>query len=129
VIKVAVAGAEQEVVLEDEGGDPQVVGGNGRSLAPELAEDRGVVMGRLFVGENDANAGLHQETPQRAFVLGAAFAEREASAQLRQYDEREEDGVGSLDESHYVDDSAAEIGVAVGVEGEPQRQSRRSIRC
>jgi len=44
VVELPVARAEDDVVLEDEGRDPDVVRRNRRSLVAELAEGRGVVV-------------------------------------------------------------------------------------
>src|SRR6266540_3420279 len=61
VVEVAVAGAEPEIVLQGQGGDPEVVGRDRRALAAELTEDGRVLVGRLIVGEQDGDTGFRQE--------------------------------------------------------------------
>lgn len=50
MVEVAIAVAEDEVVLQHQGGDPQIVGRYRRSLAPQLPKESRVVMRRLVVG-------------------------------------------------------------------------------
>ena len=49
VTEMRVGRAEDGVVLDDEGGNPKIVGGNGRAFLPQLQIKLRVVMRGLFV--------------------------------------------------------------------------------
>ncbi len=63
MVEVPIAVVQDEIVLEHERCDPQVVRGDGRALAPELAKGPRVVVRGLVVGVEDLDAVLLQETP------------------------------------------------------------------
>jgi hypothetical protein len=74
VVEVPVAGVQHEVVLQSQRRQPHVVGRNGGALPAKLLEHRGIVVGRLVVGEDDSDTGLEQESPQCPLVVGLAAA-------------------------------------------------------
>ncbi len=129
MIEVAIPRAQCEVVLEHESRYPEVVDRDRGSLTAKLAEEGGVVVSRLLVREERCDAGLPEERPQGPLVLGATPAEREAGPQLGDDHEGQEDGSRVADQLHDLGQAAAQVRIAVRVEGEPQRQSRRSMRC
>ena len=53
MIEVLVPSMQNKIVLQDQRSQPDVVCRNGGSLLSELTEHRGVVMGRLVIGEED----------------------------------------------------------------------------
>ena len=79
-----VARVEQEAVLEHEGRDPHVVGGNGRSLSSKLQVDPGMMVGRLLVGKENPYSRSVQETSEDAFVLAGQAAACEPCPKLRE---------------------------------------------
>lgn len=86
MIEVRVSRVQCQGVLQDEGGEPHVVCRNRRALLPELAEHRGVMVGRVIVGEEHGHAVLEKEPPQGALVFHLPTAVREASPKLAEDD-------------------------------------------
>ena len=56
-------------MLKGERGNPKVVGGDRGALRSELAVDSGVVVRRLFVGEEHVDPRPHQETTKGPLIL------------------------------------------------------------
>ena len=90
-VEVGVAGVEGEAVLEGEGGNPDVVGGDGRALAPELDEEARVGLGGGVVGVEDADARGEQEAGREAKNCGlmAGKEHRSGVPQRTQREQRE----------------------------------------
>lgn len=63
-----VAGVQRQIVLEDQGGNPHIVGRNRRPLLAELAVERRVVVSGLLVRKENRDALPHQEASQRSLV-------------------------------------------------------------
>lgn len=87
---MCVGRAEDEIVLNDEGGDPEIVCRDGGTFLTQLQVEVRVVMRRLIVRQQDRDAGTVEEAPEigrvdRGFIAcgkaGAQFppARREAS--------------------------------------------------
>ena len=70
VIEVLVPRMQHQVVLQDERGQPHVVGRNRCALFAKLAEHGCVVMRGLVVGKEDPHAFFQQKTPKDSFVVG-----------------------------------------------------------
>lgn len=69
VIEVLVSRVEGKVVLQYQRRQPHVVRWNRRALFAKLPEHGRVMMRRLVVSEEDADAVLQQKTPQGSLVL------------------------------------------------------------
>src|SRR6185437_10493536 len=82
VVEVLVSRMQYEIVLQDQSGQPHVVCWNRRALLPKLAKNRGVVMGRLFIGEEDTYAVFHEKPPKCALVLGLSDPHSKAGPKL-----------------------------------------------
>lgn len=67
-----VTGMQHEIVLQHEGRQPHVIGGNRSALPSELQVHGGVVVGRLIVRLQDMHAALQEETPEEPLVLRGA---------------------------------------------------------
>ena len=76
IVEVTVAGEKSEIVLQDKRRDPHVVGGNGRTLRPQLAVDECVLLGGLIVCVEDSNTGLQKELAQNALVARTLLSNR-----------------------------------------------------
>lgn len=70
MLEMGVGGAEDEIVLEDQSGDPEVVGRDGGTLVPKLEVELSVVMRGLLVGQEDGNPGAVDESLQIGGVGG-----------------------------------------------------------
>ena len=85
MVEVAVARRQYQVVLDDEGGDPQVVGGDRRALAAQLEEQLGVVVGGGFARVEHFYARAAQKAGERLLVLSpsaAAGSDRDGRARF-----------------------------------------------
>jgi len=78
-----VARVEHEIVLHDDGGDPDVVRRNGRPLTPELPIKIGVMKSRLVVGEENLDVVFQQKPPQGSFTFGLPPAAGESGSRAR----------------------------------------------
>ena len=72
VIEMPVPRVQHEIVLKNQCRQPDVVGGNRRSLFPELQKHGGIAMRRLLIGEEDFHAVLQEEASQRSLILRLA---------------------------------------------------------
>lgn len=79
-VEMSVAGAENKRMLQDEGRDPHIVGRDGSALLTQLSVERAVMMSCLFVGVENANAGLHKKTAQDRFIARPLTADGKSSA-------------------------------------------------
>ena len=61
---MGVAAAENQIVLLNQGGGPDVIGGYGRSLLSKLSKDSGIVECGLFIGKKNDHARTIQEFVQ-----------------------------------------------------------------
>jgi len=57
-VKVRFTGKQEQRMLQDEGCDPHIVGRDGGALLTQLSVNGGVMMRRLLVGIEHADAGL-----------------------------------------------------------------------
>ena len=123
-----VSGVQSKVVLQDQSREPDVVCGNWCALLSELAVHRRIVMSRLVVSEERADAILEQEPPQNPFILRLASTVHKASPKLTNDDEGQENRLGFFQERHGFWRPFAEIDVSIGVEGYSHRQRSSSTR-
>jgi hypothetical protein len=108
-------------MLENQGSDPHIVGWDGRALLPQLAVNGCVVMRRLLIAIEHADAGLQQKAAEDGFVAGALGADGKSSTQFSENDEGEPDLIGALNGFDDRSFTAAKVGIAVGVESELHR--------
>ena len=113
-----IGSAEDQVVLDDQGRDPEVVRRNGRALPAELEMELGIVVRRPFIGQEDGNPGTAQEPLQVGGIGRFPISGRKAGAKLAQYDEGDENGAGGAEDLDPPGVAAHEIAVCVGVEGD-----------
>src|ERR1043166_514730 len=121
-----VAGMQNQVMLQDERGDPDVVGWDRRSLDSKLLIKIRVVMGRLVIGEEDFDSHGEEEVPQRSLVLRLLPSADKAGPELGDYDERQDDELRVLQQRQRLDVTSAKIGIAIRVESKSQRQRSSS---
>ncbi len=122
VIEVLVSCVQGKVVLQYKSRQPHIVRRNRCALFPELAEHGSVVVSRLVVGKENTHSVFQQEASQDPLVLGLPTTVREAGPKLTDYDERQHDRFGFLQERHCLGGPSAEIDVPVRVESNPHRQ-------
>ena len=77
---------EDGAVLNDESGDPEVVRGNGGAFLPELQIELGVLMRRLFVRQQDGNAGTLEKSLEIGRVGRSAVARGKTRAEFAEHD-------------------------------------------
>ena|ERR1700722_5752261 len=126
-VEMCVPGAQNKRVLQHEGCDPHVIGRDGSALLSELAVDRGIVMGGLFVGIENTNAGLEQKSAQDSFITRSLAAYSKSGAQFSEHDEGQPDFMGTLYRLNNRSIAAAKIGVAVCIERQLHRHISSSI--
>ena len=126
VIEVFVARMKCQVVLQNQRGEPHIVGGDWCALFLELMKNGGVMVGGLLVGKQDKHPLLEEEPPECSFVVRLSATVNEAGSKFAEDDERQQDGVGFFEQRHRFVDALAEIDVAIGVEGDPHRQRSAS---
>jgi hypothetical protein len=68
-VEVAVSAEKQQIVLDDERGDPEVVRGNGRPLASQLVPQTGVLVRCVFIRPQNTDAGTIEKSSERLCVL------------------------------------------------------------
>lgn len=73
-------------MLQDKGRDPHVVRRDGSALLSQLSINRAVMMGRLFIGVEHADTGLHQKTPQNSLVARPVTTHGKSGAQFSEHD-------------------------------------------
>jgi hypothetical protein len=120
--------AENEIVLKHQSSNPKVIDGDRRSLSPQLAEHRGVMVSRLIVREQDGYAWLHQEAAQNAFVFGSPHPADKACTQFRQHCKRKEDELRMLDQRDYPFMTPAQVRISIGVKSKLHFHRCSSIR-
>src|SRR5687767_12776436 len=109
MIEVFVSIMQNQSVLQDERGQPHVIGRNGCSLLPELSEDRRVVVSRLIVWKQHDNILLQQEASEDLLVVGFATPVREACPQLGEHHEGKDDRVRGLENLLRLGNPVAEV--------------------
>ncbi len=72
--------------------------GIGVPCPPQLAENRGVMVSRLVVREQDGYARFHQEATENAFIFRPSCPTNKAGTQLREHCKRKEDELRMLDQ-------------------------------
>jgi hypothetical protein len=83
MIKVFVSGVKHEIVLEHERREPDVIPRNRRTLLPQLAIDRCILMGSLIIGEQNAHPVPQQKPLQRPLVFRLTSTVKEPEAEPR----------------------------------------------
>ena len=74
VVEVMVAGKEMQTVFNHERGNPDIVGGNGRTLLTQLAKELGIVSRCGLASVENRCPGPIEKTPQNAFVFAGVRA-------------------------------------------------------
>jgi hypothetical protein len=69
VIEVFIAGVQEQIVLEDDSGYPNIICRNRRPSFSELLENSCIMMGGLIIGENDPDSILLKKATQHTLVL------------------------------------------------------------
>lgn len=94
---------EVNVMREDEGpepgcrrGDPDIVGGNRRTVAAKIRHDLGVVPAHISIGGEFFDHGVREETPKIVFVLIRPAAEEKSGAQLPKRDGGNPEPLGTV---------------------------------
>lgn len=126
---MVVAGVENQVVLQDQGGNPDIIGRDWRPLLAQLAIEPRVVVSRLVVGEQHVNTVLHEELAKGPLVLHTVTADCKSCSQLPQDDEGQKDILGRLQSLDNATVATTEIRVSVGVESDSHFQSSGSMAC
>lgn len=116
VIEVRIPGMQNQPVLKHEGCDPEVMGGNGSSLRPELAKGGRVVVRGCVVREENVDATLHQEASKHALVVPGVTAEGEPGAKLSHHDEWKVDTVRVGDDLNGLRHALAEVDVPIRIQ-------------
>jgi hypothetical protein len=90
VVEMLVACQKRKLVLDDQRGDPEIVGGNRRSLTAQLGEQSRVMMGGLFVRQQQAHPGGIQEPGEQPLILPRSCARLKTGPELSQDHKRQE---------------------------------------
>jgi len=115
---MGVAGEQDERMLEDERGNPHIVGGDRSTLLPQLAVHSAIVMRGLFVGIKNSDAGFQEETAQSGLVARSLRADGKSRSQFSHDDERKPDFLGEFNQFDNRTIATTKIGIAVGIEGQ-----------
>src|SRR3984885_12007526 len=126
---MCVAGTQNERMLQDEGRDPHIVGGDGDALLAQLPVNGSVMVRGLFIGIEHTDARLQQKTAQDSFVARSLTARSESGAQFSKHNEGQPDFIGEFDRFDNRHIAPAKVGIAVGVERQPQRHISSSMVC
>jgi hypothetical protein len=62
VFEMSIARAEDQAVLDGQGGNPKVIGWDGDPLPPELQVDLRVMVGGLLIRQEHGDAGTVKES-------------------------------------------------------------------
>lgn len=122
MIEVLVACVKRQVVLQNKRGEPHIVCGDRCALFPELMKHGGVMVGGLIVGKQDKHPLFEEELTKCSLVVRLSPTMNEPGSKLAEDHERQQDGIGLLEQRHRLVDSFTEIDVSVGVERDPHRQ-------
>jgi hypothetical protein len=95
-LEVRIPCKQDQRMLQDESGDPDIVRRDGRALLPQLPVNGGVVMCRLVVGIEHTYARLEEEPAQNGFVPRSLRAHRTQSSE---HDEGQPHFIGELNGS------------------------------
>lgn len=110
---MGVARAELDVVLDRKGGNPKIVGRDGRATLAQLQKYPGVVLSCCIVGQEHTHPIAGQKLPESSEVLRFAVAGGKSSPQFANHDQGEEN---SRRPSHHLDPARfAPQKIAVGV--------------
>ena len=96
--EMPIGSAQNQSVLNDEGRDSEVVRRNGGALPAKLKIEPGIVMRRLFVGQEDGDPGTAQEPLQVGGVGRLPIACCKAGPKLAQHDEWDGNGACGADD-------------------------------
>src|SRR5438067_1379405 len=96
VIEVGIAGIQRQIMLEDEAGDPNIVGGYWGGLLAELLKETSVVMRGLLVGVEHSDPGRIEKPSQYLLVPSGPAPAKESGAQFSQGDKGKIDALGLL---------------------------------
>lgn len=104
-------------MLADEGGDPEIVGGNGRALVSQLGEESGVMMRGLLVSIEHADQWGVEKFGEEAFILRGPGATGKSSPQFGQHYEWDDDLAGVPDDRHGLGTGLRKGHIGIGIDG------------
>ena len=84
VLKVLVSGKELQAVFNHERGNPDIVGGNGRTLLTQLIEELGIVPRCGLASIENRYSGPTEKAQQDAFIFVCLGATLETGVQFGQ---------------------------------------------
>ena len=125
---MAIRRAQDQVLLDNQGGDPEIVRGYANALVPELKMQLGMVMCRLLIGQQDRHPWAGQKPLQVGRVAGLSVACGETGAQFAQHDDGHGNGMFGADDPNPVAVAAHEIAVSVGIERDVHFHASSSTR-
>jgi len=123
-----IARDQHKIVLEHQGGDPQIVVGNWSPGAFELNEQSGIVFCRFVAGHQNAYGSFSQEFVQQDLVTALLRSSEEACLNLRKDDERDQDLIAGLELLGQLEIALKQIGQPVSVQRDPYFHFFGSIR-
>ena len=113
---MAIEGDELGAGFEGVGGDPDVVGGDGRARLAQGGGDATEAVGGGARDDLKGDPGLGQEIIEGCEVLFVAVAVAKAEQQLAHHDHREDDLLGAANQARNVGVALQQLDVGVGVE-------------
>lgn len=90
-VEVLVSAEQDEVVLQDDRGNPQVIGGNRSSGLSQFGEEIGIDVYRRLVGKQNGHPIGSEESAEDVLVFPRLAAAAKAGAKLGEYDKRQAD--------------------------------------
>jgi len=128
MIEVAIARKQVQAVLHGQGGGPEIIRRDWRSLFAKLTEQSCVLMGRLIVGIEDLDTCRAQEASEVGLVAFRPRAAEKAGAELGEDHKGYKYPGSTLQPSERLSISSSEIDVAIRVDREPYRHDDSSMR-
>ncbi len=128
VVEVLVTSEKDKLVLKGEGGNPDIVGRNRRSLRPQLTKELSVVMGRIEVRQSDTNPTSMEKSMKRLLVCPGTRTYCKTRSEFGDHDQRE---MYLICPTEHIDRNRiafAEIAVSVRVDQNPHFHKSGSIR-
>src|SRR5436190_9127179 len=128
MVEVTVSGQQQQVMLQDQRGNPYIVNGDGRCLSAQLCSNRGEKVRGLLIREQQPNARRIQEPNKHPLILASPAALLKSRPQLSQNDEGEINPfclLNLIGDFRYV---TAKVTIGIRVEGDFHRHNDGSIR-
>lgn len=98
-------------MFHSQGGYPDVAGGNGGPLSPQLQKELGSLARGRLGGTENGDAGPIEESSQDTVVRARPGAAQKAGAQFGQDDGRQEDLSGRLKPFDRIGHSGTEVAI------------------